>query len=73
MLTGALNAISEFPMMGAQRARGCGEVSGTATVCHTQGEVLAQIAFGGFLPAALEWTDAGTAFMTGSETVAVAA
>ena len=73
MLTGALNAISEFPMMGAQRARGCGEVSGTATVCHTQGEVLAQIAFGGFLPAVLEWTDAGTAFMTGPETVAVAA
>jgi hypothetical protein len=48
-------------------------VSGAATVCHTQGEVLAQIAFGGFLPAALEWTDAGTAFMTGLETVAVAA
>ena len=72
-ITGAFNAISLFPMFGAQRARGCGEVSGTADVCHTSGEVLAHIAFGGFSPALVEWTDAGTAFMTPADPVAVAA
>ena len=70
-LTDAINAISLFPMLGAQRARGCGEVSGTADVCHTSGEVLAHITFGGFASAVVEWTDAGTVFMTPADPVAV--
>ena len=72
-LTNALDAISRFPMFGAQRARGCGEVSGAATVCRTNGEVLAQITFGGFVPASLQWTEAGNVFMTPAAPVASAA
>lgn len=65
----ALDGLSQAPFMGAQRARGCGEISGTATFKKTNGEVLVKVSFGGFMPAVVQWTEAGRAFME-VETVA---
>ena len=64
-LTQALEALSLKPMLGAQRARGCGEVRGQANFRLPGGEPLATVAFGGFVPTATQWTDAGRALMNG--------
>lgn len=61
-IVSALDGISQNPMFGAQRARGCGEISGRASVTAADGEVLATIEFGGFRPAVIQWTDRGRAF-----------
>lgn len=68
-LVSALDGLSRAPFMGAQRARGCGEISGTATFRTPDGEVMVRVKFGGLAPATTEWTDAGKAFMQ-SESVA---
>jgi hypothetical protein len=49
--------------MGAQRARGCGEIRGRASFRTPDGEVLAVAEFGDFQPAKLAWTAAGHALM----------
>jgi CRISPR type IV-associated protein Csf2 len=59
----ALQGVSMKPLMGAQRARGCGEIRGRASFRIPDGEVLANVEFGGFQPAKVEWTAAGQAFM----------
>ena len=70
LLVDALNGISQSPYMGAQRARGCGEVLGKATFKTTDGEVLVKVTFGGHTPASIEWTEAGKAFMDTQPVVA---
>lgn len=62
-LTQALDGLSRKPLMGAQRARGCGEIRGRASFRTPDGEVLAVAEFGDFQPAKLAWTAAGHAFM----------
>lgn len=62
-LTQALDGLSRKPLMGAQRARGCGEIRGRASFRTPDGEVLAAAEFGDFQPAKLAWTTAGHAFM----------
>jgi hypothetical protein len=62
-LVHALDGISLKPLMGAQRARGCGEIEGMATFRTATGEVLATVTFGGFKPAYIQWTEAGEMFM----------
>ena len=50
MLLRGLDALSLFPVLGAQSARGCGEISGVFT--FTQGgEVIKRVEIGGFAPA----------------------
>jgi hypothetical protein len=56
----ALNGFSQMPYLGAQRARGCGEVHGSATFKNADGDVLAVVRFGGLQPANIEWTAIGT-------------
>jgi CRISPR/Cas system CSM-associated protein Csm3 (group 7 of RAMP superfamily) len=56
----ALNGFSQMPYLGAQRARGCGEVHGSATFKNADGDVLAVVRFGGLQPAKIEWTAIGT-------------
>jgi aspartate 1-decarboxylase len=46
--------------LGAQRARGCGEVNGSATFKNADGDVLAVVRFGELQPANIEWTAIGT-------------
>jgi len=70
-LTQALNGLSLQPVMGAQRARGCGEIQGSATFRTAEGEVLVVLSFGGFKPATIQWTQAGEIF-TGRHTAEVA-
>jgi hypothetical protein len=62
-LTQALDGLSRKPLMGAQRARGCGEIRGRASFRTPDGEVLAAAEFGDFQPAKLAWTAAGHVFM----------
>lgn len=59
-IVNAIDGISQAPMFGAQRARGCGEIAGKASVRAADGEVLATIEFGGFQPASVQWTQRGT-------------
>jgi hypothetical protein len=61
-LANAFDGISRNPYMGAQRARGCGEIRGNVTFSTDSGEVLVVAKFGGGRPANIEWTDAGKAF-----------
>lgn len=62
-LTQAFETLSLKPMMGAQRARGCGEIRGRARFRLPDGEPLAAVSFGGFVPTTTEWTDRGRTFM----------
>lgn len=50
MIELALNALSLRPILGAQVARGCGEITGVFDV-HYEGELLRKISIGGFAPA----------------------
>ncbi len=69
-LVEAFNGISLKPLFGAQRARGCGEISGQVTFKATDGEVLGVLKFGGFQPADVQMTDAGKSFLrSAAETV----
>jgi len=47
MICSALDRFSQYPMLGAQHARGCGEISGRAEV-KIDGVLVKQISFGGF-------------------------
>lgn len=58
-LTQAFEALSLKPMMGAQRARGCGEVRGQVSFRLPGGEPVATVVFGGFVPTTTQWTDVG--------------
>lgn len=61
-LMAGFDGLSQKPVMGAQAARGCGEIKGTATFRTPSGEVLARVTFGGFEPCKPEWTEAGLEF-----------
>jgi CRISPR/Cas system CSM-associated protein Csm3 (group 7 of RAMP superfamily) len=63
ILVKSLSAFSAKPYLGAQRARGCGEVDGRASFENGDGEVLVAVKFGGLKPAVVEWTQAGQAFL----------
>jgi hypothetical protein len=60
----AFNAISLKPYFGAQRARGCGEVSGSAHFRNTSDEGLMRIQFGGFKPAVVQTSEAVNQFLS---------
>ena len=60
----ALDGVSRDPMFGAQRARGCGEISGQASLRNGDGEILGTVVFGDFKPATVEWTEQGRAFLS---------
>ena len=49
----ALDRFSNYPMIGAQHARGCGEISGVADI-ETDGKLVKKIGFGGFAPAKID-------------------
>ncbi len=69
-LVNALDGFSFKPYLGAQRARGCGEVRGTANFKNQDGEVLAVVTFGGLCAAKVEWTEAGNQFLNLADQVA---
>ncbi len=69
-LVKALDGFSFKPYLGAQRARGCGEVRGTANFKNQDGEVLAAVRFGGLGAAKVEWTEAGNQFLRAADPVA---
>lgn len=52
MMELALNALSRRPILGAQVARGCGEIEGVFDVSY-EGELLKKITIGGFKPASV--------------------
>lgn len=58
-LVEAFNGLSRNPYMGAQRARGCGEVQGQVRFQNDLGEVLVVVKFGGLQAAQVAWTNAG--------------
>jgi hypothetical protein len=58
-LVEAFNGLSRNPYMGAQRARGCGEVQGQVRFQNDLGEVLVVVKFGGLQAAQVAWTDTG--------------
>jgi CRISPR type IV-associated protein Csf2 len=62
ILVEALERFSARPVLGAQLARGFGEVAGNVTLASDSGEVLVTVEFGGYRPARVAWTDAGKRF-----------
>jgi hypothetical protein len=62
-LVEAFKAISLNPYFGAQRARGCGEISGSVSFRTPNDEGLISIQFGNFKPALVQTSEAGTAFL----------
>lgn len=62
-LISGIQGLSLLPIVGAQRARGCGEIRGRVSFSTAAGEVLAVVAFGDFRPANVDWTPAGSGFM----------
>lgn len=72
LLVQALDGFSRQPYLGAQRARGCGEVSGRATFKDAHGSVLVVVGFGGLAPAKVEWTDEGRSFLAAAAALATA-
>jgi CRISPR/Cas system CSM-associated protein Csm3 (group 7 of RAMP superfamily) len=58
-LVTAFDGLSRKPFMGAQQARGCGEVKGQVRFSSADGEVLLVLDFGGLQAATLDWTQAG--------------
>lgn len=73
MLVQAVDSFSRQPYLGAQRARGCGEVRGRATFKDAQGSVLVVVGFGGRAPAQVEWTDEGRNFLNTASAASAAA
>jgi hypothetical protein len=61
-LVKALDGFSRKPYLGAQRARGCGEIRGHALFQNAAGEVLVKVEIGGLRAASEAWTAAGRAF-----------
>ena len=59
----AFHGFSRQPYLGAQRARGCGEVAGQVSFKTSGGEVLAVLNFGSHQDASVQWTEAGYAFV----------
>jgi hypothetical protein len=49
----ALNALSLFPVLGGQSARGCGEISGTFEFTR-DGNVIKKVTIGGYKPATID-------------------
>ena len=68
----ALDGFSQMPYLGAQRARGCGEVQGTATFKNNEGNTLAVVKFGGLRAASVDWTAAGNQLIQTTEIVQIA-
>ena len=63
LLIDAFKGISLKPYFGAQRARGCGEISGTVNFRTTGGEGLGSIQYGDFKRATVQLTDRCKAFL----------
>jgi hypothetical protein len=63
LLAEGFKAISLKPYFGAQRARGCGEISGSVRFRTQADEALMSLSFGDFKPAVIQVTEAGHAFM----------
>lgn len=59
MLLGALDLFSRTPVLGAQVARGCGEVSGSFEMVDGDGALLGVVTIGGYVPSAVALTAAG--------------
>ncbi len=62
-LLGALDLFSRTPVLGAQTARGCGEVCGNFQLLDGEGAVLGVVSVGGYAPSQVNWTPAGEALM----------
>ena len=62
-LVGALDRFSRTPVLGAQSARGCGEVAGNFQVSDQDGTLLGVVSFGGYAPSQVNWTPAGKLFV----------
>jgi CRISPR/Cas system CSM-associated protein Csm3 (group 7 of RAMP superfamily) len=68
VLVDALVGFGEKPYLGAQRARGCGEVALEATFKNADGDVLATVAFAEGEGSNVQWTEAGTTFLNAETT-----
>jgi len=62
-LVTAFDGLSRKPFLGAQQARGCGEVSGQVHFKTPDGEVLLVLQFGGLQAAQCAWTLEGQSFV----------
>lgn len=71
-LVSSFDGFSKMPYLGAQRARGCGEVQGSATFKNNEGNILAIVKFGGLKAATIDWTAAGKQFIQTPETAQTA-
>jgi len=71
-LVKAFHGFSRQPYLGAQRARGCGEVAGHVSFKTTEGLVLAVLNFGHHQDATVQWTEAGHAFTQAAPTAQAA-
>lgn len=58
-LLGALDLFSRTPVLGAQTARGCGEVSGSFEMLDEDGVLLGVATVGGYGPSKVDWTGSG--------------
>jgi len=67
-LVKAFHGFSRQPYLGAQRARGCGEVAGQVRFKTTEGLVLGVLNFGHHKDATVQWTEAGHAFTQAAPT-----
>jgi CRISPR/Cas system CSM-associated protein Csm3 (group 7 of RAMP superfamily) len=67
-LVKAFHGFSRQPYLGAQRARGCGEVAGQVRFKTTEGLVLGVLNFGHHQDATVQWTEAGHAFTQAAPT-----
>ena len=63
VLVQALAGFADQPYLGAQRARGCGEIRLRAAFKNGEGDVLAVVSFGDQAGANIEWTAAGEQFL----------
>lgn len=62
-LAGALDLFSRNPVLGAQTARGCGEVAARFQIASADGVLLGSIHIGGYAPAAVHWSTEGRLWM----------
>ena len=63
MLLKAFDRISMKPVIGANTARGCGQIEGKTTFTNDDGEVLCVVSFGGHKKAMIEWTKTGQEYL----------
>ncbi len=66
-LVTAFDGLSRKPFIGAQQARGCGEIKGQVRFSTADGEVLLVLDFGGLQAAQCAWTPQGQTFVQAAE------